>query len=370
MFSRQPNAGIDSHDWVTSFGKESIGIFTLYFNSRYSKLSNNLNGILKHFSCWLEFKVYFSLKFALDLPIQLITSLYVVFLVVVGLPKADRLERVCMVSNASSVQQAALTSQRILSANIEATNKSASRIATGRRIQNASDGAAELQQIERLTSQINGSQKALEATQDASNLLNTVDGATGQITEQLQRARELTIQAANDTNGPEQRAAIQTELNQISEQIDQISNNTSFNGRKLLDGSQTSFNAVTDANGGGIDIAGAFGDTRSAALGTNALNVSDSASARNSIDAIDTALSRVNSQRSQIGAFQNRLQASGSNLEIQSVNTESARSRLRDTDFASETVKFTSKKIQSQASTSVLAQTNRLSSGILSLING
>jgi flagellin len=278
--------------------------------------------------------------------------------------------RVCMVSNASSVQQAALTSQRILSANIEATNKSASRIATGRRIQNASDGAAELQQIERLSSQINGSQKALEATQDTSNVLNIADGALGSQGELLQRARELTVQAANDTNGPEQRAAIQGELDQITQEIDRIGNTTSFNGRQLLDGSQTSFNAVTDANGGGIDIADAFGDSRSAALGTNALSVSDSASARNSLDSIDTALSRVNNQRSQIGAFQNRLEATGSNLEIQSVNSEGARSRLRDTDFASEVTKFTSKKIQSQASTSVLAQTNRLSSGIMSLING
>jgi flagellin len=275
-----------------------------------------------------------------------------------------------MVSNASSVQQAALTSQRILSANIEATNKSASRIATGRRIQNASDGAAELQQIERLSSQINGSQKALEATQDTSNVLNIADGALGSQGELLQRARELTVQAANDTNGPEQRAAIQGELDQITQEIDRIGNTTSFNGRQLLDGSQTSFNAVTDANGGGIDIADAFGDSRSAALGTNALSVSDSASARNSLDSIDTALSRVNNQRSQIGAFQNRLEATGSNLEIQSVNSEGARSRLRDTDFASEVTKFTSKKIQSQASTSVLAQTNRLSSGIMSLING
>ncbi len=275
-----------------------------------------------------------------------------------------------MVSNASSVQQAALTSQRILSANIAATNKSASRIATGRRIQNASDGAAELQQIERLTSQINGSQKALEATQDTSNVLNIADGALGSQGELLQRARELTVQAANDTNGPEQRTAIQNELNQITQEIDRIGNTTSFNGRQLLDGSQTSFNAVTDANGGGVDIADAFGDTRSAALGTNALNVSDSASARNSLDAIDSALTKVNSQRSQIGAFQNRLEATGSNLEVQSVNSESARSRLRDTDFASEATKFTSNQIKNQASTSVLSQTNRLSSGILSLING
>lgn len=275
-----------------------------------------------------------------------------------------------MVSNSSTVQSAIQTSQRILSANMEATAKSASRLATGRKINSAADGAAELQQIARLSSQLNGSQKALEQIQDTNNVLNIADGALSSSSGLLQRARELTLQAANDTNGPDQRAAIQNELGQITQELDRIGNTTSFNGRQLLDGSQGSFSAVTDADGNTIDISASFGDSRASALGVNSLDVSSSASARASLESIDAALTRVNEQRSTIGSTQNRLEATADNQAIYSQNVTEARSRYQDVDFAAEVSKLSSLSIQSQVAAAVQVQAMKSVSGVAALLQG
>lgn len=275
-----------------------------------------------------------------------------------------------MVSNSSSVQSAAQTAQRLLANSLEKTTKSAKKLAIGFKVNSAADGAAELQQIEKLTSQLNGAQAAFDGAQTGSNVLHIADGALSSSSELLVRARELTVQAANDTNGPEQRAAIQTELNGITEELDRISNTTSFNGKKLLDGSTGSFNVTTDADGGTIDVGGAFGDTSSGGLGVGGLDVSSSANAQTSLSAIDNALQTINDQRSVLGASQNRLESATNNLEVQSENVSAARARLRDTDYASEASKFSLFQVQNQAATAVLAQTRRFSTGLLALING
>jgi flagellin len=269
----------------------------------------------------------------------------------------------------SSVQTANLTAQRILTNNLAATDRSAGRIATARKINRAADGAAELQQIEQLTKAIRGSQAVFDGVQTSNNVLNIADGALNSSSDLLQRARELSVQAANDTLNSDQRAAIQTELNGITEQLDQIAGTTAFNGRRLLDGSTTSFNVTTDSDGGSIDIGNAFSDVSAGSLGLGAIDVSTTAGAQAAINSFDTAINTIGAQRSFIGATQNRLEATGDNLSISIENQSATRARFRDSDFASEVTQLVSSQIRSQSAASILAQTNRFSGDLMSLFS-
>jgi flagellin len=270
--------------------------------------------------------------------------------------------------------------QNMLSGNTKNFNKSLAMLASGYRINKASDDAAGLQISEGLRSQIRGSQQADNNVQDAMNMLNTVDGSLSIITENLQRVRELAVQGANDTLGAEQRSAIKTEMTQLVNDIDRIASGTSFNGNNVLS-SFTSFKVQVGAESTSstnvLDLAtnSAVGLLNASTLGiksgtTPSIGASTNASALQSISKIDVALQRVNNRRASVGAVTNRLQNASSNLKIQLENFSASEARVRNVDVAKESANMIKQQILQQASINLLGQSNSQASMALKLIGG
>jgi flagellin len=270
--------------------------------------------------------------------------------------------------------------QNMLSGNTKNFNKSLAMLASGYRINKASDDAAGLQISEGLRSQIRGSQQADNNVQDAMNMLNTVDGSLSIITENLQRVRELAVQGANDTLGAEQRSAIKTEMTQLVNDIDRIASGTSFNGKNVLS-SFTSFKVQVGAESASstnvLDLAtnSAVGRLNASTLGiksgtTPSIGASTNASALQSISKIDVALQRVNNRRASVGAVTNRLQNASSNLKIQVENFSASEARVRNVDVAKESANMIKQQILQQASINLLGQSNSQASMALKLIGG
>jgi len=240
------------------------------------------------------------------------------------------------------------------------------RLSSGFRINSAADDAAGLQISERMTSQIQGLDQAARNANDAISVVQTAEGALDETTTALQRIRTLAIQAQNGVNTNTDIEALSSEITALKEEIDRISNTTQFAGKNLLDGS---FNAdfLVGANAGQtvtVAISDAF-DT-----GAGSLNVQETLG--NSADAllgeVDAALSKIGTQRADLGALQNRFQSTIRNLSNISENVSAARSRIQDTDFATETANLTRNQIMQQASLSVLSQANQRPQAALSLL--
>jgi len=240
------------------------------------------------------------------------------------------------------------------------------RLSSGFRINSAADDAAGLQISERMTSQIQGLDQAARNANDAISVVQTAEGALDETTTALQRIRTLAIQAQNGVNTNTDIEALSSEITALKEEIDRISNTTQFAGKNLLDGS---FNAdfLVGANAGqtvNVAISDAF-DT-----GAGSLNVQETLG--NSADAllgeVDAALSKIGTQRADLGALQNRFQSTIRNLSNISENVSAARSRIQDTDFATETANLTRNQIMQQASLSVLSQANQRPQAALSLL--
>jgi flagellin len=271
---------------------------------------------------------------------------------------------------------AALNAQRNVEGNTSALNKSLERLASGFRINRAGDDAAGLQISESLRAQIRGSKQALSNAQDGINVLNIVDGAQGVIQDNLQRVRELTVQAANDTLATSQRTAIATEITQRIADVDRIANSTTFNGVTLLASGTSPSNyfiqvgANSDATNDRIDLASGLGSTTSTGLGLSfsAGNIGANSAAQTFLGTIDTALGSLNTKRATLGALSNRLESSISNLSVSIENLSGAESRIRNVDVASESAALTRNQILQQASTSILSQANQSPSLALSLI--
>jgi flagellin len=265
-----------------------------------------------------------------------------------------------------------LNSQRLLGSNTVNLGKSLERLSSGFRINKASDDAAGLQISETLRSQIRGSDKAIDNVQDGINVLNTADGAFGTVTNSLQRVRELLVQGANDTLSATQRSSIGSEVKQLVSDITRVSKATQFNGKNLLDGSQTTFSIQVGANSTGstntINIASAastnpFGSVGGSALGLGSsgglLAFASNVSARAAISRVDTALATVNGRRAAIGALTNRLESTSNNLSIAVENFSASESRIRNVDVAKESANLTRNQILQQASATILAQANQ-----------
>jgi flagellin len=268
-----------------------------------------------------------------------------------------------------------LTAQRSLGINTHNLNKSLERLSTGFRINRANDDAAGLQISELLRAQIRGAQKALDNTQDGINVLNIADGAYNTITDNLQRIRELVIQGANDTNGPDQRNAIKSELDQLSSEIDRIINTTRFNGQTLLNGSVSTFSLQVGTNGTAndlINVGDVFANNLTANLNVDVANLSvnSTTNAHSTLNKLDSAIGTITSRRSSIGAYVNRLESSASNLAISMENQKAAESRIRNVDVAAESSRMVSNQILQQAAASILTQANQLPSIALSLLRG
>jgi flagellin len=276
----------------------------------------------------------------------------------------------------SMIGQGALNTQQ------NALSKSLEKLSTGMRINRASDDAAGLSVSESLRSKIRGMGRAKSNAEDGIALLQIAEGATGEINNILQRMRELSIQSATDTMTTTERSYIDKEFGQLMNEIGRISSSASYNGMTLLDGQAGSFGvsggqaSVLHIGSGSSNTIDRISITISAmtlgALGMSATttSVSTSASALSSLSLIDDAIRSVNTMRSDMGAYVNRLEFAISNLSNQVYNTQDAESRIRDVDFAQETTEFTRAQILSQSATSMLAQANQVPQGVLSLLKG
>jgi flagellin len=268
-----------------------------------------------------------------------------------------------------------LTAQRSLNTNAVSLNKSLEKLSTGFRINRANDDAAGLQISELLRSSIRGNQKALDNAQDGINVLNIADGAYETITNSVQRVRELVVQASNDTNGTDQRNAIKSELDQLSSEIDRIINTTKFNGKTLLDGSNSTYHIQVGDKGTAndqINVGTVFANnlTTNLQIDTTNLSVNTTTNAQATLNRLDTAIGTITSRRASLGAFINRLEATVNNLSISIENQQAAEARVRNVDVAAESSKLVANQILQQAAASILSQANQTPSLALSLLRG
>ncbi len=277
-----------------------------------------------------------------------------------------------------------LNAQRLLGRNSQMRARSYERLASGYKINHANDDAAGLQISETLRSQIRGSQRASENAQDGINILNVMDGSMQTVTENLQRMRELTVQAANDTYSASQRNAIRAEVSQLNADITRIARATQFNGRILMNGSITNFylqvgasnstsvDRINIANIGGVNP---FANISARSLlgftgTTTALSFSSNSASLSALTRIDAALQAVNNRRASLGAMVNRLEGTNNNLSITVESLSSSESRVRNTDVAKESAEMTRNQILVQASSSVLTQANQIPQLATRLLQG
>ena len=245
-------------------------------------------------------------------------------------------------------------------------SKSIDRLSTGKRINSAADDAAGNSIATRMTSQIRGLNQAVRNANDGISLVQTAEGGMNEITNMVQRMRELAVQSSTGTLGTEDRANLQQEVTALLAQITEVATKTDFNGVKLLDTTgtvkiQTGINATDQ-----IDIDLTAVDVGDLAIGT--VDISTDAGARTAITALGTALNSLTTAQAKLGAGQNRLQATVSSLVNRSTNLSEARSRIQDANFSEESTNLAKAQILSQASTAMLAQANQSQQGVLSLI--
>jgi flagellin len=264
-------------------------------------------------------------------------------------------------------------------------SKSLERLSTGLRINRAADDVAGLSVSEKIRTQVRGTAIAMRNAGDGVALMNIAEGACNEVSEILQRMRELAIQSDNDTFSTIERSYLDQEFQSLMSEIQRISQSTQYNGMTLLDGAAGSFGAVGGANSilhiganfNGGNILGTV-DTLPVniqpitlgALGIpqNTTNILNRTSAFAAISQVDSAIRSVSTVRSNLGAVINRLEHAMKNLEIQNNNMTSAESTIRDVDFASEMTEFTRNQILSQSATSMLAQANSAPQRVLDLL--
>ncbi|SFB48133.1 flagellin [Pseudomonas sp. NFIX10] len=271
-----------------------------------------------------------------------------------------------------------LNVQKNLNRASDALSTSMTRLSSGLKINSAKDDAAGLQISTRMTSQIRGQTMAIKNANDGISIAQTAEGALQESTNILQRMRELAVQARNDSNGTDDRIALNKEFATMSDELTRIANSTNLNGKNLIDGSAGTMTFQVGSNTGAdnqitLTLGSSFdAATLSVGSGTVVISAVDSATAESAtsaaIDAIDAALKTINTSRADLGAAQNRLTSTISNLQNINENASAALGRVQDTDFAAETAQLTKQQTLQQASTSVLAQANQLPSAVLKLL--
>ena len=280
----------------------------------------------------------------------------------------------------------ATIAQNALMKNEREMNTAMERLSTGSRINGAKDDAAGLAISSRMTSQIRGLDMGIRNANDAISMLQTADGAMIEVTNMLQRMRELAIQASNGTTTEADRNYLNAEYANLISEMERIANNTQWNGRSILQGDA---NAAGDSNvafqvgaNGGQTVAVNFGDisqsgsTEFGAFSAGAtgsfISAQTTASAITTgtaaVNAIDSAITAVNTQRATFGAAVNQLTYAIDNLASVKVNAEASRSRVLDADYARETSELARTQIIQQAGTAMLAQANQLPQTVLSLL--
>ena len=248
-----------------------------------------------------------------------------------------------------------------------ALQKSTEKLSSGYKINRAADDAAGLSISEKMRAQIRGLDKASDNAQDGISLIQVAEGALNETHSILQRMNELATQAANDTNTATDRTAIKAEIDQLTSEINRIQSTTQFNTQNLLDGNFTNKNLqIGSLKGQTIKIS--ISNMNATTLKVNGLTVDSNAHAGEAMSKIQAAIDKVSTQRSNLGALQNRLEHTINNLDTTSENTSAAESRIRDTDMADEMVQYSKNNILSQAGQSMLAQANQQTQGVLSLL--
>ncbi len=291
-----------------------------------------------------------------------------------------------------------LIGQNSLNKNTNALNLTMERLSTGLRINSAKDDAAGLGVVSLMTTQINGNNQAIQNIQDATNLIQTAEGGLEIITDNLQRIRELCIQAANEIYDENSKQAILNEIDQRLKIINTTAATTNFNGKKLLDGSVASLFVQIGPNGdvastdpnvptkylNAIDVAPALTEATSDALGIDMqitalgkaqaggnfidANTWTTQNVRDYINSLDEALTKIANDRSVMGAFMNAMDSAAANLTSTNISLESARSSIQDSDVATLSADMVRYQILQQTSTSVLAQANQMPALALTLL--
>jgi flagellin len=241
------------------------------------------------------------------------------------------------------------------------------RLSSGKRINSGKDDAAGLAIATRMDANVRGFTQAIRNANDGISLAQTAEGALSETSNILVRMRELAVQSASGTLATSDRAALQTEVDELISQVGDIATRTNYNGTALLSSATTSI-AIQTGVKTGETVAVTIGDMQAAALGVATVDLSTAAGASTALAALDTAIDTVATQRASLGAVQNRLDATVNNLTSSVTNLSESKSRIEDADFSVETTKLAAAQILSQASTAMLAQANQSQQGVLNLL--
>jgi flagellin len=271
-----------------------------------------------------------------------------------------------------------LVAQNAATVNNRSLSKAMEQLSTGKRISSAADDAAGLAISNKMSAQIRGLNQAVRNANDGISLLQTAEGATQEITNMLQRMRELAVQSANDSNTSTDRSALNAEVTALKSEISRIADNTEWNGMKLF--------TAANASAGGIGAAGnvtlqvgvdgsannqitvQLDDIDSAALSLTSLTLATRSGATTALATLDTAIATIDTDRARFGATINRLTYAADNLANVSQNAQASRSRILDTDYAQTTTELARTQIIQQAATAMLAQANQAPQSVLSLL--
>jgi len=283
-----------------------------------------------------------------------------------------------------NTNSASLTAQMNLSKSQSSLNTSISRLSSGLRVNSAKDDAAGLAISERMNAQIKGFDVASRNANDGVSLLQVADGAFGNISDSLQRMRELAVQSKNGSLNSTDRSNLDREFQSLTDQVAQVAVGTQFNGNNVFTSANKSVslqvgagNAATDTlamnlthdgTSTGNDLQTLLGGSTTTAIAAALGDVASSANATTAITTIDTAIDNITNMRATVGSGLSRLEQVTSSLETNSTNLSTARGRIMDADFAKETASLTRSQILQQAGTAMLAQANQLPNNVLSLL--
>jgi len=268
---------------------------------------------------------------------------------------------------------ASLNAQRNLNTSQMSLATSMQRLSSGLRVNSAKDDAAGLAIAERMNAQVKGMNVAIRNANDAISLSQTAEGALGKVGDMLQRMRELAVQSANATNSAADRTSLDAEYQQLGSEITRTLSSTKFNGIAILAAGAGSQDFQVGANSSDtvtLTTTNMSSDATIAAATSGNLKGIDATAAHAAMDAIDTALDTVNSERALYGATQNRFEVVISTLQTAAENQTAARSRIMDADFAAETANLSRAQILQQAGTAMIAQANQAPQQVLQLLRG
>lgn len=267
----------------------------------------------------------------------------------------------------------ALIARDALTINTRHLTQSMAQLSTGLRVSSASDDAAGLTIGNKMTSQIRSLNQAVRNANDGISMLQTADAATDQMSQMLVRMRELAIQSANDTNGQDERDALQTEFEGLQSQLSHTISNTSWNGMKLLEGDAGSNGTIyfqvgaQETDNIALPLTSLNSSDVATALG-NSTSISSQSNASSALSAIDNALTQIDGERSTWGATMNRLTYAADNATNVSMNSATSRSRIMDTDYAQTTAEMARALILDQAGSAMLSQANQQPMYVLALL--